>query len=80
MPGLADSVLDLGLNSRTVELLARELGDVGFAFRAYRRFIESYCNLIHAVDSSDFEEVAETERARAGWEATSLIRWSTGAR
>ncbi|MBB3935046.1 pyruvate, phosphate dikinase [Aureimonas phyllosphaerae] len=78
MPGLADSVLDLGLNSRTVELLARELGDVGFAFRAYRRFIESYCSLIHAVDTSDFEEVAETERVRAGWqgdEPHSLVDW-----
>ncbi|WP_182084652.1 pyruvate, phosphate dikinase [Aureimonas sp. ME7] len=78
MPGLADTILDLGLNSRTVELLARELGDVGFAFRAYRRFIESYCNLIHSIDSSDFEELADAERERAGWigsEPQSLVDW-----
>ncbi|WP_062011216.1 pyruvate, phosphate dikinase [Aureimonas sp. AU4] len=78
MPGLADTVLDVGLNSRTVERLARELGDLGFAFRSYRRFIESYCALVHGLDPGEFDEVTDRERERAGWtgvEPHSIVDW-----
>ncbi|WP_062211410.1 PEP-utilizing enzyme, partial [Aureimonas sp. AU12] len=78
MPGLADTVLDVGLNNRTVERLAQELADLGFAFRSYRRFIESYCSLVHSIDPGDFDEVADAERARAGWDGAephSLVDW-----
>ncbi|MBB3998805.1 pyruvate, phosphate dikinase [Aureimonas pseudogalii] len=78
MPGLADTVLDVGLNNRTVERLARELGDLGFAFRSYRRFIESYCSLVHSLDPGEFDDVADAERTRAGWEGIeprSLVDW-----
>ncbi|SDO08920.1 pyruvate phosphate dikinase [Aureimonas jatrophae] len=78
MPGLADTVLDVGLNSRTVERLARELGDLGFAFRSYRRFIESYCALVHGLDPGEFDDVTDRERDRAGWvgsEPHSIVDW-----
>ncbi|WP_427023436.1 pyruvate, phosphate dikinase [Aureimonas ureilytica] len=78
MPGLADTVLDIGLNNRTVERLAGELGDLGFAFRCYRRFIESYCALVYSMDPGEFDDVADAERERAGWQGAephSLVDW-----
>ena len=80
MPGLADTVLDVGLNNRTVERLAQELGDLGFAFRSYRRFIESYCSLVYSMDPGEFDEVADRQRERSGWqggEPHSLVDWRT---
>ncbi|MEF2070477.1 pyruvate, phosphate dikinase [Consotaella aegiceratis] len=67
MPGLAETVLDLGLNDRTVELIATELGDEAFAFRSYRRFIESFSALVYNVDPADFEDLADEERQKSGW-------------
>ncbi len=67
MPGVADSVLDVGLNDRTVEVLAGELDDPAFAWRSYRRFIESYAGLVFDADPAEFEELSDAERERAGW-------------
>ena len=67
MPGLAASVLDVGLNDRTVEVLASELSDCAFAYRSYRRFIESYATLVFDADPAEFEELADDEKDRAGW-------------
>ncbi|KAB0679558.1 pyruvate, phosphate dikinase [Aureimonas leprariae] len=67
IPGLAETVLDVGLNDRTVETLARELGDAGFAFRSYRRFIESFASLVFGIDAGEFEDIADAEQAAAGW-------------
>ncbi|WP_024350011.1 pyruvate, phosphate dikinase [Aurantimonas coralicida] len=67
MPGLAESVLDVGLNDRTVDILAAELDDPAFAYRSYRRFIESYAHLVLAVDPAEFEDIADAEAAEAGW-------------
>ncbi|WP_206455408.1 pyruvate, phosphate dikinase [Aurantimonas marina] len=67
MPGVAETVLDIGLNDRTVEVLASELNDPAFAYRSYRRFIESYAALVFDADPSQFEEIADEERERAGW-------------
>ncbi|MFD2238580.1 pyruvate, phosphate dikinase [Aureimonas populi] len=67
MPGLADTVLDIGLNDRTVEIFAEELGDPHFAFRSYRRFIESFATLVHGADPGEFEELMDAERVHNGW-------------
>ncbi|RFC65436.1 pyruvate, phosphate dikinase [Fulvimarina endophytica] len=67
MPGLAESVLDVGLNGRTVEILAEELDDPTFAFRSYRRLIESYAQLVFDADPTDFEEIADEEAEEKGW-------------
>ncbi|MDY8109435.1 pyruvate, phosphate dikinase [Fulvimarina sp. 2208YS6-2-32] len=67
MPGLAESVLDIGLNGRTVEILAGELDDATFAFRSYRRLIESYAQLVFDADPTDFEEIADEEAEEKGW-------------
>ena len=46
MPGMMDTVLNLGLNDITVEGLARESGDYRFAYDSYRRFIQMYGNVV----------------------------------
>ena len=62
MPGMMDTVLNLGLNDITVEGLARESGDYRFAYDSYRRFIQMYGNVVLEIDSSAFEELIECEK------------------
>ncbi|WP_275430876.1 PEP/pyruvate-binding domain-containing protein, partial [Proteus mirabilis] len=50
MPGMMDTVLNLGLNDQTVEAIARESGDPRFAYDSYRRFIQMYSNVVLDVD------------------------------
>ena len=57
MPGMMDTVLNLGLNDRTVEGLAARSGDRRFAFDSYRRFISMYSDVVLGVDHADFEEI-----------------------
>ncbi|PIK70301.1 pyruvate, phosphate dikinase, partial [Methylobacterium frigidaeris] len=50
MPGMMDTVLNLGLNDTTVEALARGAGDERFAYDSYRRFITMYSNVVLGVE------------------------------
>ena len=59
MPGMMDTVLNLGLNDETVEALARNCGDERFAFDCYRRFIEMYSSVVLGVEHHEFEEALE---------------------
>src|SRR5690606_25442238 len=68
MPGMMDTVLNLGLNDETVEALARESGDARFAYDSYRRFIQMYSDVVLGVDHENFEEILEDEKARRGHE------------
>ncbi|MBI1622012.1 pyruvate, phosphate dikinase [Aquamicrobium zhengzhouense] len=68
MPGMMDTVLNLGLNDQTVEALARDSGDARFAYDSYRRFIQMYCDVVLGVDDEYFEEILEDEKARRGYE------------
>ena len=52
LPGMMDSVLNLGLNDKTVQALARQSGDERFAWDCYRRFIQMYADVVLSVDSS----------------------------
>ena len=65
MPGMMDTVLNLGLNDETVEGLAERSGDRRFAFDSYRRFIQMYGDVVLGVDHYMFEEALEDlKRAR----------------
>ena len=57
MPGMMDTVLNLGLNDETVEGLAARSGDRRFAYDSYRRFISMYSDVVLGVDHADFEEI-----------------------
>ncbi len=59
MPGMMDTVLNLGLSDRTVEGLARRSGDRRFAFDSYRRFIQMYGDVVLGIDHYLFEERLE---------------------
>jgi len=64
MPGMMDTVLNLGLNDETVETLARESDDPRFAYDSYRRFIQMYSNVVLGLDHDLFEEILENEKAQ----------------
>jgi pyruvate, orthophosphate dikinase len=57
MPGMMDTVLNLGLNDATVEGLARRSGDERFAYDSYRRFIHMYSDVVLGVEHHQFEEI-----------------------
>jgi pyruvate,orthophosphate dikinase len=66
MPGMMDTVLNLGLNDETVEGLAALSGDRRFAFDSYRRFITMYSNVVLGLSHDDFEEVLDDHKDRLG--------------
>ncbi|WGM40089.1 Pyruvate, phosphate dikinase [Caulobacter sp. NIBR1757] len=66
MPGMMDTVLNLGLNDATVEGLARLSGDRRFAFDSYRRFIQMYSNVVLGLDHHAFEEILDDHKDRLG--------------
>jgi pyruvate, orthophosphate dikinase len=64
MPGMMDTVLNLGLNDETTEGLAGLTGDRRFALDAYRRFIAMFGHIVMGVDGAKFERVLERTKAR----------------
>jgi len=66
MPGMMDTVLNLGLNDRTVEGLEAASGDPRFAWDSYRRFIQMYGSVVLGVDHHRFEEIIEQAKIEAG--------------
>jgi pyruvate,orthophosphate dikinase len=80
MPGMMDTVLNLGLNDETVVGLANASGDERFAWDSYRRFIQMYSDVVLELDHGSFEEALEiakedkgyyldTEMSAADWKA-----------
>jgi pyruvate,orthophosphate dikinase len=67
MPGMMDTVLNLGLNDVTVEALARHSGDERFAYDSYRRFIQMYGDVVMGVDHHDFEDIIEQIKDECGY-------------
>ncbi|MBS8273758.1 pyruvate, phosphate dikinase [Thalassospira tepidiphila] len=66
MPGMMDTVLNLGLNDETVEGLATVSGDRRFAYDSYRRFIQMYGDVVLGVDHYHFEDILETVKEDKG--------------
>jgi len=66
MPGMMDTILNLGLNDESVESLAKAAADRRFAFDSYRRFIQMYGNVVHSVDGEAFEEVLSHTKKKLG--------------
>ena len=64
MPGMMDTVLNLGLSDGTVEAIARESGDARFAYDSYRRFIQMYSDVVLGVDNHEFEDILEEYKER----------------
>ena len=69
MPGMMDTVLNLGLNDRSVLGLARQAGSDRFAFDSYRRFIQMFGKIVMDVPGEAFEDELDRAKARKGTEA-----------
>ena len=67
MPGMMDTVLNLGLNDHTVEALGHHSGDARFAWDSYRRFIQMYCDVVLELDHGAFEEALEIAKEDQGY-------------
>ncbi|MDA0676254.1 MAG: pyruvate, phosphate dikinase [Proteobacteria bacterium] len=67
MPGMMDTVLNLGLNDATVEGLAAESDDVRFAYDSYRRFIQMYGDVVLGVEHHHFEDILEDFKTDHGY-------------
>src|SRR5712691_9846033 len=66
MPGMMDTVLNLGINDETVLGLVKLTGDERFAYDAYRRFIQMFSKIVLDTDPRDFEHVLSTYKEKAG--------------
>jgi pyruvate,orthophosphate dikinase len=66
MPGMMDTVLNLGLNAETLKGLQALTGDERFALDAYRRFIQMFGKIVRGIDGELFEEALTTAKKRAG--------------
>ena len=67
MPGMMDTVLNLGLNDKTVEALARKSGDRRFAYDSYRRFITMYSDVVLGLGHHHFEEILDDHKDKNGY-------------
>jgi pyruvate, orthophosphate dikinase len=67
MPGMMDTVLNLGLNDQTVQNLANQTGDERFAYDSYRRFIQMFSNVVLNIDTHYFETLLENHKEEQGY-------------
>src|SRR5437870_1260768 len=80
MPGMMDTVLNLGLNKTTVEGLARASGDARFAYDSYRRFMQMFGNVVLGLKHELFEDILlAAKRARGVTQDTELSAGDLGA-
>ena len=66
MPGMMDTILNLGLNDTVVEAFARKTGNPRFAYDSYRRFIQMYSDVVMEVGKKYFEELIDKMKAKKG--------------
>ncbi|HPF43060.1 MAG TPA: pyruvate, phosphate dikinase [Syntrophomonadaceae bacterium] len=66
MPGMMDTILNLGLNDESVKGLAQLTGDRRFAYDCYRRFIQMFCNVVLDIEHFRFEEIVEKHKRKLG--------------
>src|SRR6516225_5625337 len=67
MPGMMDTVLNLGLNDATVEALAKKSNDRRFAYDSYRRFITMYSDVVLGLGHHHFEEILDDHKDKNGY-------------
>ena len=77
MPGMMETILNLGLNDLTVVGLARASGNARFAYDSYRRFIQMYADVVLGVPLHDFEHLLRAKRITAGVETDSELSEET---
>ncbi|AUM96720.1 MULTISPECIES: pyruvate, phosphate dikinase [Clostridium] len=68
MPGMMDTILNLGLNDKTVESLSRLTNNERFAYDSYRRFIQMFSDVVMGIDKRDFEDILDQVKEEKGVE------------
>ncbi|PIH05261.1 pyruvate, phosphate dikinase [Clostridium combesii] len=66
MPGMMDTILNLGLNDKTVESLSKLTNNERFAYDSYRRFIQMFSDVVMGIDKRDFENVLDQMKEEKG--------------
>ncbi|MGO5072605.1 pyruvate, phosphate dikinase [Clostridium sporogenes] len=66
MPGMMDTILNLGLNDKTVDSLSRLTNNERFAYDSYRRFIQMFSDVVMGIDKRDFEDVLDQMKEEKG--------------
>ena len=69
MPGMMDTILNLGLNDQTVEVIAKQSNNRRFAYDSYRRFIQMYSDVVCEIDKEKFEEKLTELKTKNGYES-----------
>ncbi len=73
MPGMMETILNLGLNDRAVVALAEQSRNARFAYDSYRRFIQMYASVVLGVSSHDFEHLLKAKKMTAGAETDTQL-------
>ncbi len=73
MPGMMDTVLNLGLNDHTAEALAGQANDRRFAFDSYRRFVQMYGNVVLGIAGDRFEQLLDEKKAASGADSDTAL-------
>ncbi|WEG72932.1 pyruvate, phosphate dikinase [Vagococcus intermedius] len=68
MPGMMDTILNLGLNDQTVEVLANKTGDARFAYDCYRRLLQMFGNVVYGIDGNRFEQYLDYLKNQKGYQ------------
>ncbi|MDX1595760.1 MAG: pyruvate, phosphate dikinase [Nitrosopumilaceae archaeon] len=71
MPGMMDTILNLGLNDKTVEGLAKKSNNPSFAWDSYRRFIQLFGKVVFGVDDKNFDQILDKAKKNQGVETDS---------
>ena len=66
MPGMMDTILNLGLNDASVEAVAKKTNNPRFAYDAYRRFIQMFSDVVMEIDKENFEKILDAKKAEKG--------------
>lgn len=66
MPGMMDTILNLGLNDETVEILAKKTENPRFAYDSYRRFIQMFADVVMEIEKKHFEDIMDEIKAAKG--------------
>ena len=77
MPGMMETILNLGLNDRTVQGLAQQSGNARFAYDSYRRFLQMYGDVVLRVPAQDFEHLLKAKRLTSGAQSDAQLDEST---
>ncbi|MGN1208519.1 MAG: pyruvate, phosphate dikinase [Christensenellales bacterium] len=67
MPGMMDTILNLGLNDKTVEILAQQTNNARFAYDSYRRFVQMFSNVAMGMKLRDFEQIIDDCKNKNGY-------------